>query len=206
MTEGKGRAILSGWWSWYRDSVLITAVALVFSLDQVTKALVRHNLTLNESVPPDGIFRITRTFNTGSAFGLFADQTMFLILASFVGIGILLLMYRSQRPPGIPLRLSLGMQIGGAAGNLFDRLRMGQVTDFIDVGLWPVFNLADTSIVIGIAILVSVVLFDRRGDRRPEQVLSRGRWDRGWFGRRYRHRRDIRPRRGGGSESGTSLG
>jgi len=145
--------------SWCKDPVLILTLSLVFALDQVTKAVVRHSLLLGESIPREGAFRITHTFNTGSAFGLFSDQTLFLILASFVGIAILLLVYRNHPSPSFPLRLSLGMQLGGALGNLVDRLRMGQVTDFIELGFWPVFNLADASIVLGIIIVACLFLF-----------------------------------------------
>ena len=145
------------------DPVLILALAIVFSLDQLTKAVVRHNLLLGESVPSEGLVRITHTFNTGSAFGLFTGQTFFLILASFAGIAILLLVYRNNPVPSLLLRLSLGLQLGGALGNLVDRIRMGHVTDFVDVGAWPVFNVADASIVVGIVILGSLFILPGKG-------------------------------------------
>ena len=160
--EKQERPFPATWASWCRDPLIILAVAFVFSLDQITKAVVRHSLLLGESFPNEGVFRITRTFNTGSAFGFFADQTLFLILASIVGIGILLLVYRTHRFASSPLRLSLGMQLGGALGNLVDRVRMGRVTDFVDLSFWPVFNVADASIVLGIAILVFLLLFGGR--------------------------------------------
>lgn len=172
--EKERRAELPFWLSWYRDPVLIVAIAVVFSLDQITKALVRHSLLLYESVPREGVVRITHISNTGSAFGLFTDQTMFLILGSFVGIAILLLVSRNQTLPNLPLRLSLGMQVGGAVGNLVDRLRMGLVTDFIDLGFWPVFNIADSSIVIGLAIIVWLFLSGGREARRPGTTLDSG--------------------------------
>lgn len=162
---------LVGRTAWYRDPVLILAIALVFSLDQVTKAVVRSSLLLGESVPRDGVVRITHTFNTGSAFGLFQDQTLFLIVASLVGIGILVMVYRNHSFPSFTLRLALGMQLGGAIGNLADRLRMGHVTDFVDLGFWPVFNVADVSIVIGIFIIAYVFIFaGREAPRRPVPV------------------------------------
>ena len=152
--------------SWWNDPILLLPLALAFGLDQVTKAIVRANLFLGESIPRDGLVRITHTSNTGSAFGLFPDQTLFLIVASLVGIGVLLLVYKRQPFSGFPLRLSLGMQLGGAAGNLFDRVRMGEVTDFIDLGPWPVFNIADASIVIGIFILGYLFLTTRKAAER----------------------------------------
>ena len=138
----------------YRDLVLLQLTALVFLLDQFSKFLVRELLELRESFPEQGFFRFTHTFNTGSAFGLFQDQNFALILASVAGITVLTLIYQSQRRPTNLLRLSLGLQLGGAAGNLLDRLRMGHVTDFVDVGPWPIFNLADSAIVVGLVLLV----------------------------------------------------
>ena len=142
----------------YKDFVLLQLFAIVFLSDQFTKWLVREFLELRESVPTEGFFRLTHPFNTGSAFGLFRDQNFPLILVSVVGIAILMLIYRSQRQPGNLLRLSLGLQFGGAAGNLLDRIRLGHVTDFVDVGSWPIFNVADASIVVGLVILAWMFL------------------------------------------------
>ena len=155
--------------SWYKDPVIIIAISLVFSLDQVTKALVRHALSPGIESWGGGTFRIIHTSNTGTAFGLFADQTLFLVLASVVGVAILLVIYRNHPFPSFPLKLSLGMQLGGALGNLVDRLRMGEVTDFIDLSFWPVFNLADASIVIGIIIMASLFLFAGREEKHPPE-------------------------------------
>ena len=107
----------------YKDLVLIQLVLLVFLADQFSKFLVREFLVFRESFPDTGFVRITHTFNTGSAFGLFQDQNTPLILVSVIGITVLLLIYRSQRIPTGLLRLSLGLQMGGAVGNLLDRLR-----------------------------------------------------------------------------------
>ena len=161
------------WMAWYKDPFLVLTLSIVFSLDQISKAVIRHSLLLRESIPSEGTFRITHTFNTGSAFGLFPDQTLFLIVGSFVGIGVLLLVYGSHPTSGPLLRLSLGMQLGGALGNLVDRVRMGHVTDFIELGFWPVFNLADASIVTGIIILAWLFLFSGRRMRfAPGAVLT----------------------------------
>lgn len=137
----------------YKDLLLFQLAALVFLLDQFTKFLVREFLAFQESFPDEGFFRITHTFNTGSAFGLFQGQNFPLIIVSVVGITILVLIYRWQRRSSNLLRLSLGLQLGGATGNLLDRLRMGHVTDFADVGPWPIFNVADSSIVVGLLML-----------------------------------------------------
>ena len=156
------RPSLPSWMSWVADPVLLVAFSTVFAVDQVTKAVVRNSLLVGHSVPFDGPVRITHTFNTGSAFGLFPDQTMFLVLASFFGIAVLLVIYGAHAFRSWPLRLSIGMQLGGAVGNLMDRLRMGHVTDFIDVGPWPIFNAADAAIVVGLAIIARAFLFPAR--------------------------------------------
>ena len=138
---------------WLLDIYMASLLVTAFAVDQVTKGWVRGNVFPGDSIPTEGLFRITHTFNTGGAFGLLPNQTTLLMLASIVGIGILLLFLRKALIPGIWLRTSLGLQLGGAAGNLVDRITLGKVTDFIDIGAWPVFNLADSSIVVGLAIL-----------------------------------------------------
>ena len=148
----------------YKDFVLIQLAVIIFLMDQFSKFLVRDLLLYRESFPATGFFRFTHTFNTGSAFGIFRDQNTPLILVSFLGIAILIMIYRSQRVPSGLLRLSLGLQIGGAFGNLVDRLRLGHVTDFMDVGAWPIFNLADASIITGLVILAWVFLVAESGE------------------------------------------
>ena len=137
----------------YKDLTLIQLAAITIAADQFTKYLVQQLLSPGHSYPEQGFFRFTHTFNTGSAFGLFQNQNFPLILVAVVGITILVLIYRSQRWPTNMLRLSLGLQLGGGAGNLVDRIRLGHVTDFLDVGSWPVFNLADAAIVTGLVLL-----------------------------------------------------
>ena len=151
----------------YRDLLLILVFAVVVIVDQITKALIRGNLRLHESVPDDGFFRFTYTTNTGAVFGVFSDQTFIMTIASFVGVGILLYFYQSHSDSERLVRLLLG----GAIGNLIDRIWLWRVTDFIDVGPWPIFNLADSAIVIGIAILVVVFLF---GKEKPALVKEWG--------------------------------
>jgi signal peptidase II len=139
--------------TWLADLYLAGLIVIVFIADQLSKGWIRDNLIPGRSIPDEGFFRLTHISNTGSAFGLFPDQTLVLMLASLVGIGILLVFFRKQSDRGIWLRASLGLQLGGAIGNLADRLTLGGVTDFIDVGPWPIFNLADSSIVVGIILL-----------------------------------------------------
>ncbi|MBI4340500.1 MAG: signal peptidase II [Chloroflexi bacterium] len=165
--ESARRAPLSNARAWLYDLYLAGLIILTFVVDQSSKAWIRGHLYLGESVPQTGFFRLTHTFNTGSAFGLFPNQTFLLMLASIVGIGILLLYFRSQAIPPFWLRTSLGLQLGGAAGNLVDRITLGRVTDFFDVGPWPVFNLADSSILVGIGILAWFIW------RTPKDALAK---------------------------------
>ena len=160
----------------YKDLVLLPLAALVFLADQFSKSLVREFLALRESIPADGFFRISHTYNTGSAFGLFQGQNSPLILASLIGVTVLVLIYYSQRRPTLLLRLSLGLQLGGAAGNLLDRVLLGRVTDFLDVGAWPIFNVADASIVTGLVLLGWIFVTGGREPKREEQgiVLEAG--------------------------------
>ena len=151
---------------WYRDRLLLATVPTVLAIDQLSKYIVRNSLDLYESWPREGIFRITYGTNTGTAFGLFPNQTVFLIAASVLAIGFLFYFYRTHALPHTLLRLAIGLQLGGAFGNLTDRIWSGAVVDFIDVGRWPVFNLADSSIVVGIALLMAVVFLTNEG--RPE--------------------------------------
>ena len=156
-TEAEESAVVSektpSFSAWRADLLLAALILVVFITDQVTKAWVRASLIEGASRPREGFLRITHVSNTGSAFGLFPNQTLFLLIASVVGIAVLLVFFRKQAGHGFMVRASLGLQLGGAAGNLVDRITLGKVTDFIDVGAWPVFNLADASIVTGIVIL-----------------------------------------------------
>ena len=157
---------------WYRDWVLVPLIGIVYVLDQLTKHWVESSLCPHRSIPDDGPIQLTCSFNTGTAFGLFPGQTFILVLASIVGLGVLLFVYRHHPVPGPLLRISLGLQLGGAIGNLTDRLRFGQVTDFVHIGSWPVFNLADASIVVGVVILVWLfVLSGDRSRQKPTEAV-----------------------------------
>ena len=147
----------------FLDFDLLQLVAIFFLLDQLSKLLVRAYLPFGHSYPDRGFFRFTHAENTGSAFGILQGHNTPLIFVSFVGIFVLAMIYQSQPRPTNLLRLSLGLQIGGALGNLVDRFRLGAVTDFIDVGPWPIFNLADASIISGLALLGWILL--RQGGR-----------------------------------------
>ena len=160
--------------------VLLLAVAL-FALDQVTKAIVVLTLDRGSSWPEEGFFRITHIGNSGSAFGLFDGQNVVLTIASVLGIGVLVLFYRSHPNPSLLVRLSLGLMLAGAFGNLVDRLVRGYVTDFIDVGPWYIFNVADASIVTGVIILAVTIVRAEPAPpaAEPEPVALSEQWGEG---------------------------
>ena len=144
---------------WARALPVALLIAAIVTSDQVTKHLVRSNLSLGESFPESWPVRFTYVENTGSAFGLFTDQTIFLIGASAVAIAIMLYLFRRVGSSSLLLRTSLALQLGGGSSNLVDRIRFGSVTDFVDLRVWPIFNIADSSVVIGIVILGYAILF-----------------------------------------------
>lgn len=151
----------------YRDFILLQLAAIVFLADQFTKYLAREFIPFGSSRPQwigQDILQFTHIHNTGSIFGILQGQNTPLIVVSFIGVFVLIMVYYSQPRPTHLLRLSLGLQLGGAFGNLIDRLRLGAVTDFIDVSRWPVFNLADASIVTGLLLLAWILLRANRPD------------------------------------------
>ena len=154
--------------SLFRDKVLLGTVIGAFVLDQVSKRAITSLMSLGESWPAEGFLRITYGTNSGTAFGLFPNQTTLLIVVSLVAIGFLFYFYRTHAMPSLVLRFAIGLQLGGAFGNLIDRVLNGEVVDFIDVGPWPIFNLADSSIVVGIFILMATFLLTKESrEERP---------------------------------------
>lgn len=152
----------------HRDPLALLVFALALALDQLTKALVRGSLSVGESVPAEGFFRLTHVTNSGAIFGLFPNQVVVMTGASLVGIAVLLYFYHVNAGGDWRVRAALGLLLGGAVGNLLDRLLLGKVTDFLDVGAWPVFNLADSSIVTGVIMLAVAYLFPHFLVRRRE--------------------------------------
>jgi signal peptidase II len=138
---------------------LLTIAGVIILFDQWTKAWVRNNIPLGEVLAPipalKDYARLVHWNNTGAAFGMFQGLSIiFTVLAIVVSVGIIYYYPRIPRTEW-PLRLALGLQLGGAIGNLIDRLSFGgYVTDFISLGNFAVFNMADASISVGVAVLV----------------------------------------------------
>jgi signal peptidase II len=156
--------------SWWRGGLFLIIAAFVIALDQITKLWVRSHLGLYETLPVIGCLGLTHVRNTGSAFGLFANQAFLLTLVAIVGLVAILLFYRYLSRSNILGVSALGLVFGGAVGNLIDRLRFGYVTDFVDVRLWrdfhwPAFNVADSAITVGSIMLAIFIFFTiRKGD------------------------------------------
>lgn len=155
-----------------RNRPLLIVALTAFAADQISKAIIVATIDRGYSWPATGFFRFTHIGNTGSAFGLFNDQNTFLIVASFVGLGILVYFYRAHPNPGLLVKMSMGLMLAGAFGNLADRIFRDHVVDFVDVGPFWIFNVADSSITIGLATLaVTVLLFDQ-GPAKPGAALE----------------------------------
>jgi signal peptidase II len=151
----------------------VVAVAAL-AADQLTKWVVTSELPLRDAVEVLGPLRIHHVRNSGIAFGLFSDATGIVIALTAIAVTAMFFYFARAglRHPILPV--ALGLVLGGSVSNLYDRLRLGYVTDFLDVDYWPAFNLADTFIVLGVALLfVSFVAADRTSARVGTVPLSR---------------------------------
>jgi len=167
---------LPGKWWW--NAVFFLVATLVVVGDQLSKSWIRSNLAIGQSLPQGGFFFLTHIHNTGAVFGLFRDHSFSLTIVGFVGIVILFVyaFYVCRRFPLLNNALSktaLGSILGGTIGNLIDRLRFGYITDFIGVGIWPPFNVADASITVGVVVFAGSViylLFSQRREAKREKT------------------------------------
>ena len=147
----------------WQNVAFFLAALLVLAPDQLSKLWIRSNLALGQTLFDVGFFRIIHISNTGAAFGLFPGQSFALSIVTIVGVALLLIfvLFVHRWFPLLDSMLSkvaLGLILGGALGNLIDRLYLGYVTDFIDFKVWPVFNIADSAEVIGVIIIFAYSL------------------------------------------------
>lgn len=157
-----------------RYSRLAAIAGAVVAADQVTKAIILAAVERYEIIPViPGYFNITHIRNPGGAFGLLADGGWLLRRAVFVAVSslaaILVLYFYRRTPPTHPwLRAGFALIFGGAIGNLIDRIRFGEVIDFLDVYAgrfhWPAFNVADSAITVGVTIFAVHLLFNKMPD------------------------------------------
>jgi signal peptidase II len=153
---------------------IFTIAALIIALDQWTKWLVRTNIPAQQSWLPDSLLwlspyaRIVHWYNRGAAFGIFQEGSMVFTVLAFIVSAAIIYYYPQVASTDWPLRLAMSMQLGGALGNLIDRLTIGHVTDFISVGTFPVFNIADASISVGCVVLLLGVWWQERNARKQK--------------------------------------
>ena len=156
-----------------RHKLFLTLTAGVLVLDQASKAAVSSVLRMHEARPIiHGLLNLTLIHNTGAAFGLLAGQaspvrTLFFLTTSLLAIGVVLWMLVRLAENQKMERVALSLILGGALGNLMDRVRLGEVVDFIDIYYrsyhWPAFNVADAAISVGVMLLLFRLLFAKEG-------------------------------------------
>jgi signal peptidase II len=163
------RSLGAGLWQW--GGLATVALAAVLA-DQVTKHVVTRTLGLDEAEHVIGPFSIHHVQNSGIAFGLFSSATAVVTVVTGIAVVWMLVFFArsGSRHPVLPA--ALGLLIGGSVSNLVDRIRLGHVTDFIDVRYWPAFNLADSFIVIGVAILLGALVIADRTPPPPRRTLD----------------------------------
>lgn len=150
--------------------------AIIFALDQMSKFLVLKHIPLGGAwdylpgLAP--LFRITFITNTGAAFGILPQMGSLLMVVAVVVIIAITFFYRLLPTENVWARVALGLQLGGAMGNFWDRVTHGYVVDFIDISFWPIFNIADVSIVIGVAILAYFLWQETPETEKPPPTSS----------------------------------
>ena len=161
-----------------KNELILPVVALIaIVLDQISKRIVLTSLGAVGAWAPipalGSWFSLTLVTNSGAAFGLFPGFGYVFMVVAIVVVVVIAVYYWHMPKGQLLISVSLGLQLGGAIGNLLDRVRYGYVIDFIDFKIWPVFNLADTCIVIGVALLALALLLDP-GEERNSVAESKG--------------------------------
>ncbi len=139
--------------------ILILAVVVVI-LDQWSKYYVQSQMSLGMSIPviPE-IFHLTYILNPGAAFGILENQRFFFVIIAVAMIATVVYLYPRLPSKPLLLRLGIGLMVGGAVGNVIDRIKTGYVVDFFDFRIWPIFNIADIAIVVGVSCIVYTLVF-----------------------------------------------
>ena len=161
-----------------KDYLTLFGVAgAIIAFDQWTKWLVRENIEFGAQWLPEWLSwlgpyaRIVHWYNSGAAFGMFQNGNLVFTILAFVVIIAIIYYYPRVEMEDWSLKLAMGLQLGGAAGNLVDRLLVGKVTDFISIGVFPVFNIADSSITIGVIVLLLGVWIKERNEKKKAAEL-----------------------------------
>lgn len=145
--------------AWASAAALCLAVV---ALDQVAKALVEDRLVPGELVSVLGPLELTLSHNNGVAFGLAGGGGLILVLLSLAGLAFVCVLF-ARNPTRPAMWIAFGLLAGGAIGNLIDRVRSGAVTDFVAIGSWPPFNLADVAVTAGVLVLAAIYLRQAEG-------------------------------------------
>lgn len=147
-------------------------LGLIVILDRVSKIIIQNNLQIGESVELiPGFLNLTYILNPGAAFGMLAGKTWFFVMTSLIVLGVILFFLNKISKEEKAIRMCMGLIGGGALGNLYDRIFIGKVVDFIDFRVWPevwsyIFNVADSAVVIGSILLIWFIY------RQPESGIS----------------------------------
>ena len=153
----------------YRKYYIPFLIFIFFMIDQFTKEVVIRNLKVGYSIPESGFFRFTHVRNFGSAFSIINDANLFLMIVgifAIIFISYFLIFYTRESNL---LQIAISLQLSGAFGNIVDRIRLGSVTDFIDVGPWPVFNIADSCISVGMFLLILHILISWKNEKKVNE-------------------------------------
>jgi len=148
--------------------LIVLVIIGILALDIATKYWAFHYLQPVGSIPViENIFHLTYVENPGAAFGILQDQRWVFIIATVLTLGFIVWFLRNMDPDIKLLRWGLALIVAGAIGNLIDRILLGYVIDFLDFRVWPVFNVADISVVVGTGLTILVILF-------YDRVLEKG--------------------------------
>ncbi len=132
---------------------------VLLAADQVVKHIVRTSMVQGQSFPIiENIFHITYIENPGAAFGILANQRMLFLVLTALIVGVMIYLYFSLNNKKSITAISLGVVVSGAIGNFIDRFMQGTVTDFLDFRIWPIFNIADICICVGLALICYFVI------------------------------------------------
>ena len=153
----------------YRKYYIPFLIFIFFMIDQFTKEVVIRNLKVGYSIPESGFFRFTHVRNFGSAFSIINDANLFLMIVgifAIIFISYFLIFYTKESNL---LQIAISLQLSGAFGNIVDRIRLGSVTDFIDVGPWPVFNIADSCISVCMFLLILHIIISWKNEKKVNE-------------------------------------
>ena len=160
-----------------RVLLILPIVAIVIGLDQWTKMLVRKAIPVGGSIAPLGFlgdfFQILHWKNTGAAFGIFQNANLILMVLGSLIVVVLTWYYFSMKENNLLIRIGLSLAIGGAFGNLIDRITRGYVTDFLSFGRFPIFNIGDSAVTVGVGLMVLALLLESKSKKIvPEDAMA----------------------------------